>query len=305
MPRRLEGGIVCALVTPFRATGAIDLVALAELVEFQIERGVQGLFLLGTTGEGMLCSGLERKRLATYCNDRVRGRVPLVVHCGATDTRSAVDLVRHSATAGVRIVAATAPLFFPYPEQALYDHFARLVEAGPDLEHYLYDNPERVGSAIGVPLVCRLVDGFDQIVGVKDTGDSLARITEYLARDPAVPRVFTGNNLIILGSLVMGASGGVSALANSTPELFLALHEAYRDGQIEEARRLQLLVARLNGTLAGVPYIPGVKHLVSLRGLPGGYPRAPLPRLTSEQQRLIERRLRADPELTEWFERVV
>lgn len=302
--RPLEAGIVCALVTPFRANGTLDPAALGELIDFQIARGVHGLFVLGTTGEGLLCSPNERKRLAAYCSERVAGRVPLVVHCGATDTRTAADLVHHAARVGVRTVAATPPFFFPYPEQALYDHFARLVEAGPGLEHYIYDNPERVGFEVGVALVTRLLQQLEPIVGVKDTGDSLGKITKYLAGGSAAPRVFTGNNLIILGSLVMGGQGGVSALANATPELFTALYDAFCSDRLDDARRLQLVIARLHASLAGVPYVAGVKHLVSLRGLPGGHPRAPLPGLTEAQADAVEARLTADAELQDWLEHV-
>jgi dihydrodipicolinate synthase/N-acetylneuraminate lyase len=303
--RSPDGGVLCALVTPFGADGAVDERALGALIEFQIERGTDGLFVLGTLGEGLLCTPEERMRLAAVCCERVAGRVPLVVHCGATDTGTAARLVAHAAGAGVGAVAAIPPLFFPYDEQALYDHFARLVDAGgSELEHYVYDNPERVGFALGVPLVTRLVDSLEPVVGVKDTGDSLAKITQYLAGGASSPRVLTGNNLLILPALMMGARGGVSALANAAPELFRALHDRFVSGQLDEARRLQLLVARLHATLAGVPYIAGVKHLLALRGLPGGVPRAPLPGLAAEQASLIGERLAAEDELREWLEPV-
>jgi dihydrodipicolinate synthase/N-acetylneuraminate lyase len=308
--RSPEGGVLCALVTPFRADGAPDEDALGALIEFQIERGSQGLFVLGTLGEGLLCTPAERMRLADVCVERVAGRVPLVLHCGATDTGTAAELVAHAAGVGVRAVAATPPLFFPYGEEGLFDHYARLVEAGGSgLEHFVYDNPERVGFALGVPLVTRLVEELEPVVGIKDTGDSLAKITQYLAHgagapEAAAPRVFTGNNLLVLPALVMGARGGVSALANGVPELFRALHDRFVEGRLEEARRLQLLIARLHGALAGVPYIAAVKHLVSLRGLPGGHPRAPLPALTTEQAWTVSRRLAAEEELQEWLEPV-
>jgi dihydrodipicolinate synthase/N-acetylneuraminate lyase len=312
--RSPDGGVLCALVTPFGTDGAVDERALGALIEFQIERGSQGLFVLGTLGEGLLCTPEERMRVAELCRERVAGRVPLVLHCGAADTGTAARLVEHAAGAGVGAVAAIPPLFFPYDERALYDHFARLVDAGggSGLEHYVYDNPERVGFALGVPLVTRLVDELEPIVGVKDTGDSLGKMTQYLAHGANAgaragatpPRVFTGNNLLILPALVMGAQGGVSALANAAPELFRALHDRFARGQLDDARRLQLLIARLHATLAGVPYIAGVKHLVTLRGLPGGRSRAPLPELTSEQAQAVERRLAAEDDLREWLKPV-
>lgn len=299
---RLESGIVCPLVTPFRADGSPDCDALGTLIDFQVERGIHGLFVLGTMGEGILCSTRERKELTEYCLERAAGRVPVVVHCGAVDTGTAVDLVRHAASIGAANVAATAPFFFAYPEAALYEHFARLAEAGSDLDHYIYDNPERVGSSVGVSLVMRLVAEIEPIVGVKDTGDSLGKITQYLSHGPSSPKVFVGNNVIVLGALVMGARGAVSALSNAAPELFAGLYEAFCAGRLEDARHLQLVVARLMATISGLPYVAAVKHLVSLRGLPGGRTRAPLPDLTADQARSIDERIAATAELEHWLE---
>lgn len=301
---RLESGIVCALVTPFRPDGSPDVGALGTLIDFQMERGVHALFVLGTTGEGVLCSPSERKELAEFCLERVAGRVAVVVHCGAVDTGTAVDLVRHAASVGATAVAATAPFFFAYPEAALYEHFARLAYAAPDLDHYVYDNPERVGFAVGVPLVKRLVKEIEPIVGVKDTGDSLGKVTQYLTLGSASPRVFVGNNVIGLGALVMGARGVVSATSNAAPELFVAMHKAFSDGRLEDARRLQLIIAQLQAAVTGLPYIGAVKHLVTRRGLSGGCVRSPLPGLTGEQARLLDERLAANAELQEWLKPV-
>jgi len=301
---KLKGGIVCAVVTPFTTAGAPDVDALTTLIDFQIECGVDGIFVLGTTGEGLLCSVSERQRLTERCLQRAADRVPVVVHCGATDTGTAVELVRHAAVAGATSVAATAPIFFAYPEAAIYEHFARLAAAAPDVEHYVYDNPERVGFSVGVPLVTRIVERLAPFVGVKDTGDSLGKITEYFVRGDAGPQVYTGNNVIILPALLMGARGGVSALANAVPELFVALHRAFRNGRLDVARELQLTVARLQAAIAGVPYVAAVKHLVTRRGLPGGAPRSPLPDLTTEQARSIDDRLAAEPVLEPWLEPV-
>lgn len=297
---RLTGGIVSALLTPFGRDGSVDGAALDALVDFQVERGVDGLFALGTSGEGLLLSPTERGELVERVLARVDGRVPVAIHCGAADTATAVELVSAAAAAGARTVAAIPPLFFDYTDRGVYEHYVRLAEAAPGVDHYLYDNPARVGYGIGTDLVCKLVAEVECIRGVKDTGDSLGRITTYLATSNGI-RVFTGNNVIILGALVMGAAGAVSTTANAVPELFGALYAAYRDGDLGKARELQLTAARLQHLLVGLPYVAAAKHLLAVRGLPGGRTRSPLPELTVQQRTALDQRLRGDLMLTPWL----
>ncbi|HZD73080.1 MAG TPA: dihydrodipicolinate synthase family protein [Actinomycetota bacterium] len=294
-------GIVCALATPFRGDGAVDEPALRELVDFQAERGVDALFVLGTTGEGVLLDAGERRRATEVAAEHLRGRLPLVVHCGAADTLTAAALARHAGEAGAVASAAVVPYFFRHGDAELYRHFAALAEAAPGLGHYVYENPERVGYAAGVGLVARLVDRVPGILGVKDTGDSVGKLGRYLASPGTPIQVYTGSNLTVLPALVMGARGAVSALANAAPELLAAINRAWRDGDLERARRLQLVLTRLQDCLAGLPYIAAIKYLVGRRGLPAGHSRPPLSTLDAEQAATLDRRLAVHEDLGPWL----
>lgn len=288
--------VLSALVTPYNEDGTIDEGALATLIDFQIGGGADGLFLVGTSGEGLLLSTEERKRLTETALALVAGRVPVVVHCGATDTATAAGLAAHAAASSASALASIPPLFFDYTANSQVTHFATLAEAAPGVDHYVYENPARVGYTLAPALINRIRAEVPQVRGVKDTGDSLARVTSYLCQ-PDPPTVYTGNNVLLLGSLVMGASGAVSTLANAVPELFAEVVTAYQDGRLADARAAQLTIARLNSALAGLPYIATVKHLLELRGLPGGVPRSPLPALTGEDRAALDARLQADPTL--------
>jgi 4-hydroxy-tetrahydrodipicolinate synthase len=294
-------GIVCALVTPFRGDGAVDEPALRELVDFQAERGVDALFVLGTTGEGVLLDVAERRRASEVAAEHLRGRLPLVVHCGAADTRTAAALARHAEEVGAVASAAVAPFFFRYTDAELYRHFAALAEAAPRIGHYVYENPERVGYSAGVGLVARLVDQVPGILGVKDTGDSVGKLGQYLAAPGTPIQVYTGSNLTVLPALVMGARGAVSALANAAPELLVELNRAWCAGDLERARRLQLALTRLQDCVAGLPYIAAIKHLVERRGLVAGRTRPPQPLLDAEQRATLDRRLAAHEDLAPWL----
>lgn len=294
-------GIVCALVTPFRGDGAVDEPALRELVDFQAERGVDALFVLGTTGEGVLLDVAGRCRATEVAAEHLRGRLPLVVHCGAADTRTAVALARHAEEVGAVAAAAVVPFFFRYTHAELHRHFAALAEAAPRIGHYVYENPERVGYSAGVGLVAQLVDQVPGILGVKDTGDSVGKLGQYLAWTGTPIQVYTGSNLTVLPALVMGARGAVSALANAAPELLVELNHAWCAGDLERARRLQLALTRLQDCVAGLPYIAAIKYLVERRGLPAGRTRLPQPVLDAEQRATLDRRLAAHEDLASWL----
>jgi dihydrodipicolinate synthase/N-acetylneuraminate lyase len=296
-------GIVCALVTPFRKDGAVDEPALGELIDFQAERGIDALFVLGTTGEGVLLDAAERRHATEVAAELLRGRLPLVVHCGAADTLTAVALARHAEQVGAVASAAVVPFFFRYGDAELYWHFATMAEAAPGIGHYVYENPERVGYSAGVGLVARLVDEVPGVLGVKDTGDSVGKLGQYLASPGTAIQVYTGSNLTVLPALVMGARGAVSALANAAPELLVAINRAWCAGDLGQARRLQLVLTRLQGCVAGLPYIAAIKHLVERRGLPAGQSRPPQPALDVEQAATLDRRLAAQEDLGAWLAR--
>ena len=297
-------GILCALVTPFREDQTAVLAALKDVVDFLIERRVHGLFVLGTTGEGVLLEPAERREVAEAAVRHAAGRIPIVVHCGAPDTKTTAGLARHAQEIGAAAAATVLPYYFQYMVPDLYRHFVAVAEAAPGIGHYVYENPERVGYSAGVKLVARLVNEVGNIHGVKDTGDSIGKVTDYLTQPKTSIEVYTGNNSTIFPALMVGARGAVSALANAVPELVVAIFERWKEGRIDEARDLQYTLARLHDSLAGVPFVGAVKHLMERRGLQAGMTRAPQPRLTPEQAGALDRRLAAFGDVRPWLERL-
>jgi dihydrodipicolinate synthase/N-acetylneuraminate lyase len=275
---------------------------LGEVIEFLVGAGVHGLFVLGTTGEGPMLDVAERREVAEHVVDGVGGRTSVVVHCGAPDTKTTSNLARHAEQLGANGVAAVIPYYFHHQGPDLDRHFRAVAEAAPTIPHYVYENPDRVGYSAGVGVVARLVNEVPNIVGVKDTGDTIGKITDYLSRPGRPIEVYVGNNSTIFPALVLGARGAVSAMANAVPELVVAVYERWRQGRADEARALQFTLARLTGVLAGVPFVGGVKHLMTRRGLPAGLCRAPQSLLTAEESALVDRRLAALEDVASWIE---
>ena len=303
-PGSAPPGILCALITPFRHDGSADPEALGEVIELIVDAGVHGLFVLGTTGEGPLLDPAERRAVGQIVLRQVKGRVFVVVHCGAADTKTASDLARHAEQVGADGVAAVIPYYFRYSGSELKGHFRSVAQAAPSIPHYVYENPDRVGYSAGVEVVAGLVGEVPNIVGVKDTGDTIGKITDYLSQPGPPIEVYVGNNGTIFPALTVGARGAVSAMANAVPELVVAVYDRWRDGRADEARALQFTLARLTGALAGVPFVGGIKHLMARRGLPTGLCRAPQRLLTPEEAALVDQRVAEVKDVSSWLEPV-
>ena len=301
-PSPLTGGIICALTTPFGADQKPDVDAFADLIERQIAAGIHGLFVAGTSGEGPLMNRGERRLVAEAVVEKVAGRVPVVVHCGAADTRTSEHLALHAQAVGADAVALVAPYFYRFTPEELYGHFRDIALAAPELPHYIYENPERVGFSLGVDLVRRLTSEIPNIVGIKDTGDSLSRILMYLSVLDPTPEVYTGNNTLVLSALSVGAKGAVSALANVAPRLFVAIYDEFQGGKTEDALYLQQIGVRLQACFAGLPYVPSIKQVLARTGIEPGHSRRPHGPLSAEQARTLDGRVSAVEGLEEWLD---
>jgi len=280
--------VLTAAVTPFTSTGGVDMAALDDLMGFYATSGVQGIFALGTASEAMLMETGLRMSVTERLSTALDGRLPVLLHCGTPSTDDTVTLVRHAAELGVGQVAAIAPYYFAYAPRDVERHFMT-VASSTRLPVYVYDNPATVGYGVSLDTLTRLLAGASNIVGVKDTGDSVGRVVRYLALDRP-PRVYTGNNELIYPSLAVGAEGAVSALSATMPELVSSVFVAFESGDAAAALRLQLLVARVMAAIQGMPYIGAIKAIGRLRGLPVGHVRGPQRDLDSaEQQELVAR----------------
>lgn len=166
---------------------------------------------------------------------------------------------------------------------------------------FVYENPARVGYSLPVALISQLVSNVTSIVGVKDTGASVGRLGSYqTAKKDMV--VFTGDNTMLLAALVTGAAGLVSTTSNVTPELFAGIVSAFAAGDLTAARERQLVAARLQAAVSGLPYVAAVEWLMRRRGLPAGAGRrAPMRDLTTDQEATLRVRVGDDPDLSDWL----
>jgi dihydrodipicolinate synthase/N-acetylneuraminate lyase len=249
--------LLAASVTPLRDGGAVlDEDAIAPMAAFLAEGGVDGLFALGTTGEGVLLSLDERKRAAAAFRDACRGT--LIVHCGAQSTADTVALAAHAASIGADGVAVIPPPYYAFGPDAVLGHLAAAAGACDPVPFYPYAFTARSGYRLEPAVVERLRDRVPNLAGIKVSEAPFDRVAPYL--DLGLP-VFVGSEPLIPQGLAAGAAGSVSGLAAAFPEIVAAVVHAPDDAGAARLRELRDAIERH-------PFQAALKAALAARGLP-------------------------------------
>ncbi|MBC7093151.1 dihydrodipicolinate synthase family protein [Candidatus Bipolaricaulota bacterium] len=245
LSRRQLHGVWVAMVTPWdEVQAAPRRDALARLVDRFAQAGVDGLFILGTTGEGTLLSPEERKVFAEATMEAAEGKLPIIVHTGHDRTSIAVELALHAKAAGAAAVAVSAPARYRLDESELETHFLLIAQALGDFPMLLYDIPCATGNPLSVGLLIRISEQAPNVMGAKVSRSDWEAWEGYLALAESMA-LFVGTDTMCLPALEIGASGIVSGPANLLPELYVQVYRAVRGGDIAQAKACQDLVRRL------------------------------------------------------------
>ena len=268
------GRALCAMVTPFTESGALDLDGARRLAERLVSAGCDGLVLSGTTGESPTTTDAEKAALVTAVREAVGDRAALVAGVGTADTRHTVELALAAEKAGADGLLVVAPYYSRPPQDALEAHFREVADAS-GLPVMLYDIPGRTGTRIEPDTLVRLA-GHPRIVAVKDCAYDLLGTQKVLSRTGLA--YYAGCDEQILALYAVGAAGYVSTVANIAPELFRAVLDAFDAGDTGRAALLQRRAIPLVEAMmaAGLPGTVTAKTLLGALGLPAGPVRAPL-----------------------------
>jgi dihydrodipicolinate synthase/N-acetylneuraminate lyase len=271
-------GTLAAAVTPLQDAGTrLDEEAFGPLLDFYAAAGLDGLLVLGTTGEGILLGAQERRRAAELAVAGANG-LRVVVHCGAQSSADTAELAAHAAEAGADGVAVIAPPYFALTPHELVEHFALAASACEPLPFYVYEYADRSGYEIPIAVVEQLRERAPNLIGMKVSDVPFDRVEPYIATGLDV---FIGAEPLIPAGLERGAVGAVSGVAAAFPEAVCALVSDPGDARAT-------LVSSLRAALSRHPFQGSVKAALELRGLPVRRDvRAPLqPLLARDAERL-------------------
>jgi 4-hydroxy-tetrahydrodipicolinate synthase len=282
-PGRPFGRVLVAMVTPFTASGALDLDAAQALATHLVELGCDGLVVSGTTGESPTTTDTEKSDLIRAVVEAVGERATIVAGAGTYDTAHSVHLARDAEKAGARGLLLVTPYYSRPPQSGLLAHFRTVADA-VGLPVILYDIPPRTVVPIEVDTLCRLAE-HPRIVAVKDAKGDLRAGVETMARTGLA--YYCGDDALNLPWLSVGAVGFVSVIGHVVADRLRQLLDAYESGDVRTAREINtglLPVLRAFGRVGGVIFS---KAALGLRGVPVGEPRLPLPAATPAELELI------------------
>jgi 4-hydroxy-tetrahydrodipicolinate synthase len=269
------GGVLTALATPFAADGGVDEARLRALVDRSIEGGVHGVVACGSTGEFSALSGDERRLVVETVVDQAARRVPVIAQTGATSTAEAIRLSRHAQSAGADVIMTVAPYYEPLSVAETLTYL-RAVAGSVDIPVMLYNLPVATGVDLDPATVGTLARKVENIRYIKNTTVDLAQSAQLIHNYGDVISTFVGWDSLLLSALVEGAAGVMAGTANVVPAELVAVYDAVRAGNLEQAREAWARVYPLIDAMMAQPFIPAVKAGLAAVGFPVGTPREPV-----------------------------
>lgn len=234
----MQGSIV-ALVTPFNDEGMVDEPKLKELINWQIEKGTDGILVCGTTGESATLSHAEHRKIVELAVGAVKGKIPLVAGCGSNSTREALELTEYAKEVGADYALVITPYYNKPTQEGLYRHFRKISDS-VDIPIIIYNVPSRTGSNILPETVLRIYNDCRNVIGIKEASGCLDQISKIMSLVDEKFILLSGSDEITLPILSVGARGVISVVANILPALTHELVSVFLSGDIQGARKIQL-----------------------------------------------------------------
>jgi 2-dehydro-3-deoxy-D-pentonate aldolase len=276
-------GIIPPIVTPFQANEDLDLPRLRQLIDQMLAKGVHGIFVLGTTSEFYAMDDAEKQAVIATAVEHVNKRCPVLAGTGAESTRETIRITKIAEREGVDAVSVITPYYIMPTQAEIADHYRRVAESS-SVPVMLYSNPSTCGGlTIGVGTVAKLAE-VPNIVGIKDSSGDLQGLIEFVRVTPPKFAVFQGRDTLIAPALQFGAKGAVPGTCNIAPEMCVGIYEAFRRGDLESAKAIQLKLSPLRLGLA-IGTAPGaIKAAMNVLGMNIGPSRSPIAPLTPDKQ---------------------
>jgi len=255
-------------------------------MEFLIDRGVHGVFVAGSTGEGLLFDIEEHRRLLEAVAQQIRERIVVIAQVGAIDTKTALVLAKRAKDIGVDAVAAVAPFYYRYPDDCLMQYYLDISAASGHTRFFIYNNPFTTGHNISATLAGKIADQCPNFAGIKDSSEQIQHISQYVESLPN-HTFMVGNTGMIVPSLSVGCVGAVPGMANCVPELIVDLWNTYVKGDTRGAVAKQHQINEITSRFKVGPAIPVYKYILKLRGLNFEYSLPPMRELNEDEKAKI------------------
>lgn len=283
-------GIIPAFYACYDDEGNISVERTKALTRYYIDKGVQGVYVCGSSGECIYQSKEERKVTLEAVMEEAKGKLTVIAHVACNNTADSMELAAHAESLGVDAIASIPPIYFKLPEHAIAQYWNDISSAAPNTDFVIYNIPQLAGTSLTIPLLKEMLKN-PRVIGVKNSSMPVQDIQMF--KDVVGPDkvVFNGPDEQLAGGLVMGADGGIGGTYGAYPELVLKVVELVKAGKNEEARQIQYDICNIiyamcscHGNMYGV-----IKEILRRReGLDIGGVRKPLASLIPEDMAKVE-----------------
>ncbi len=284
-------GVVPPVITPFLENGEVDYEGVKTLASY-LKNNVDGMFITGSYGSAALLSIEERKKVAEITINEVAGKIPVVVHTGTADSKTAAELSRHAKEIGADAVSAVGPFYYKHNADSVCDFYRQILEAtGGDYPVYVYNNPQFQGYLMDLPLLKRL-KGLG-VHGIKDaTFDIMAHANYMRVLKDDHFDIALGTEAMWLSACALGCEGYIPGLGNAFPEI---CHQMYIEGMNKDFDGLRITQFKVN-EMRDIMYLAkstqlAIYAMLELRGILKAYPRSPFLPASEEEKSNIKNRL--------------
>ncbi|MDF1513907.1 MAG: dihydrodipicolinate synthase family protein [Anaerolineae bacterium] len=278
-----------ALISPMAADGGLNVKVLRELTAYVLDKGIGGLYLCGSTGEGIYMPVKERKQVTEVVMAETAGQVPVIVHVGCVATRDAVELARHSRDCGADGVASILPPMNKKIEEVMV-HYEKIAASVPDTPFYPYLFG---GQTDAVSLMAALLERVPNVGGAKYTGPSMYEYKQILDLKENDWTIFAGMDPQVAFAAMFGGSANIGTTLNYHPGIFREIHKAVTSGDFIRARDLQIRANRVTQVMHKYGLMGALRIAMLMLGFDVGGPRWPTLPVPDDQVKTVQQALEA------------
>lgn len=296
-------GVIPAFYACYDDQGEISPERVRALVEYFLKKGVQGLYVNGSSGECIYQSVADRKLILEEVMEVAKGKLTIIAHVACNNTKDSVELARHAESLGVDAIAAIPPIYFRLPEYSVAQYWNDISAAAPQTDFVIYNIPQLAGVALTPSLYTEMLKN-ERVIGVKNSSMPVQDIQTFAALGGEDHLVFNGPDEQFLGGRLMGARAGIGGTYGAMPELFLKLNQLIADKELEKAKELQFTINAIIGKLTAAHgnMYSVIKEVLKINeNLNIGSVRSPLTSVTDADRPIVEEAARLIREAKEAF----
>lgn len=280
-------GTGVALVTPFKKDFSVDVEALARIVNYQIENGINYLVILGTTAENATLTQEEKELVIQTIVSTNKGRLPLVLGVGGNNTQKIIEELQSRDFSDFEAILSVSPYYNKPTQEGIYQHFKAIANASP-VPVILYNVPGRTGSNMLPSTVLRLANDFKNIVAIKEAAGDLVQAMTLIKDKPDGFLVISGDDMIALAMVLAGGSGVISVIGQGFPKQFSELIRFGLDRKVNEAFQLHYHLVDCIDMIFEQGNPGGIKEVLKSLGVSDNYVRLPLVNVNSDLANRID-----------------